>query len=57
MNKVASKLKTESAPPIDLSEYEEEAIPFDKVIRQLAKAKLAPVPVKPNTKAKARAKK
>ncbi len=56
MNKAIAKPQA-ATPPIDLSEYEEEAIPFDKVIRRLAKAKLPPAPVKLITKAKTRAKK
>jgi hypothetical protein len=31
--------KNENQKPIDLSEYAEEEIPFDTVIRQIAKAK------------------
>lgn len=43
--------------PIDLSEYAEEAIPFDAVIRKLAHVKPANEPqAKPRKKAKKRAK-
>ena len=33
--------------PIDLSEYEEQAVPFDDVIRKIAKAKPEPKEAKP----------
>jgi hypothetical protein len=52
------KTTNKNQKPIDLSEYAEEAVPFDTVIRQLAKAKpvhrIAP---KPRKKVKAASKK
>ena len=42
MSKPAKKQK-----PVDLSEYAEEAVPFDTVIRQLARAKPDCTPAKP----------
>lgn len=36
--------KAKNSKPVDLSEYAEEAIPFDAVIRKLAKAKAVPIP-------------
>jgi hypothetical protein len=48
---------TKKPKPVDLSEYEQEAVPFDAVIRQLARVKPAhPAPHKPQRKAKKRAK-
>ncbi len=47
-----TKQPTKKAKPVDLSAYEEEAIPFDAVIRRLANVPAA----KPKKKAKKRAK-
>ena len=50
------KVQSSKKPkPVDLSEYEEEAIPFDAVIRKLASAQTARH-IAPARKAKKRAK-
>ncbi len=50
-------MKTKKSKPVDLAEYEEEAIPFESVLLRLAKAKPAHTePHKPARKPKKRAK-
>lgn len=43
------KQKREPAKPVDLSEYAEEAVPFDTVMRQILKAKPMPRTTKRTT--------
>lgn len=54
MKPTKSQQQAKKSKPIDLSEYEEEAVPFDAVIRKLAHAK--PAHKAPTRKAKRRAK-